>query len=247
MRDGDSGLTAIELLVAIFIFGILATLTFTAVTSATRNLRTVRQNNDLNEDSRLVLNRLSRELREASRITTVENADAWYEDWITPKNCGEGTPPATTPCFNRSGVVSLTFEVDFNANGSIEPTPVAGAPDAERLTYRYEPSTKRLLLQTQTESRPLLSENVESFKLIYRSSEYKCDGNSDGVVAWQELENAPRPPCPGAAGSRVSGVSALDSELSFVDRLVVEMTVLSGQRKQEYRTNIDLRNRELGK
>lgn len=230
----DAGVTLIEMLIGFFIFAILTTLAFTTVMNGASNLKAVRQTTDLNEEARLVLNRMSRELREASAITAAQNPDASNPDG-SQRVCG--TSPS--PCFDPRADVSVTFEVDFNRNGAIEPL----AADPERITYRYDYANRRLLLQTATETTPILAGNVSAFKLSYRSSDYKCDVNSNGDVTWQELESASSPPCPALAGSLVSGSSGLDSELAYVDQIVIDLTVLTPPRHQQYRTKVDLRNR----
>lgn len=232
----EAGMTIVELMVAISIFGILTTLAFTTVMNGASNLKTVRQTSDLNEESRLVLNRMSRELREACCIVSAQNPDASNPDG-SERICGS----APWPCFNPNGDVSLTFDVDFNGINGIEPN----ATDPEQLTYRYDFANKRLLLQTSTQTTPILAANVSSFKLTYRSSQYKCDVNYDGQVTWQELESAASPPCPPGAGEMQGGISGLDAELPYIDQIIIDMTVLTPPREQRYRTKVDLRNRTL--
>jgi len=218
LRD-ESGVTLIEVLVSLFIFAVVTALLFSTVLSGASNLKTVRQSTDLNEESRLVLNRMSRELRQASRIVSVVNPD------------GTG--------FNPSADTSITFEVDFNADGFINIDPAVG--DVERLTYHYDRANSRLLLETPSSAAlPILTANVSAFKLSYRSSNYRCDTNSDGQVTWQEIETATSPPCPAGAGT---ANSILDSELNYIDQLIIDLTVLNPPRQQQYRTQVDLRNR----
>ena len=73
MRRDDSGLTLVELLVSIVLISLIGTIVFTSVIATQRASESSRQVNDLNEEARLVLNRMSRELREAKRITAVIN------------------------------------------------------------------------------------------------------------------------------------------------------------------------------
>lgn len=218
----DEGFTLVELLITIFLFAILTTILMTTVLTAANNFKTVRQTTDLNEESRLVLNRISRELRQASRI-------------ITPVVNPDG------PAFDPNGDVAITFEVDFNRDKNIVEA------DGERLTYLYDRTNpdvskrKRLLLKTTGLTLPILASNVEAFKLSYTSSDWRCDSDSDGVVTWLEVESAPSP-CPEAAGNSDSP-PLLDVELTSIDAVTIYLTVLTGSRRQEYRTRIDLRNR----
>lgn len=229
----EDGLSLAELLVAISIFGILTTLAFTAVINGSNNLKTVRQGTDLNEEARLALNRMSRELRQASGNPSaialppgVTNPD------ITNANGSARTCPADpTPCFNPASPVAVAFDVDFTDNGINDP---------ERVAYEYRPGDKRLYVTTAAGTAPLVSGNVTAFKLSYRSSQYKCDANSDGQVTWQELETAPSP-CP----QNRSANTIPDLELPLIDQIIIDMTVGSGKRAQTYRTKIDLRNQEV--
>ena len=219
----DAGFTLIELLVSMGLFAILATILFTTVISGTNTLTGVRQSTDLNEESRLVLNRMSRELRQAQSIFSVVN-------------------PNGASCFNGGATCSdvrVTFDVDFNGDGAIQTSTVT---DPERLTYHYDGANKRLLLEATGFSQPILGGNVTFFKITYLSSNYKCDANSDGVVTWQELDSAPTP-CPRLAGNN-DGV--LNDELAFVDQITIDLSVLTGSRQQDYQTTVDLRNNTKG-
>lgn len=170
-----------------------------------------------------MLNRMSREVREASRITAASN----------PGGVG----------FDSAGDSSVTFEVDFNGNGVIEPS----AGDPEELTYYYDRAGRRLLLQAGGATYPILAANVSAFTLTYGSRRYAYDGKDgtvpDGKVTWQELDEdraAAGAPCNGVVGN-CNGV--LDLELSAIDSVTLEFSVLTGSRRQDYRTQIDLRNR----
>ena len=210
----EHGFTLIELLVAILLFAILSGLLITVVLSSATTLKTVRETSDLNEESRLVMNRVSREIREAQSIILATN------------------PGGSS--FNPNADVAITFQIDFNGNDVIEPN----AADAEEITYFYERAKRRLLLQTPATSLPILASNVETFKLSYESSLFECDTNTDGTVTWEEMDSASSP-CK-ANGGISDG--ALNTELTSVDAIIVELTVLTGQRKQDYRTRVFLRN-----
>ncbi|MCA1839674.1 MAG: type II secretion system protein J [Actinomycetota bacterium] len=214
MRD-DAGFTLIEVLIAMFLFAILTTVLFTVVLSSANTLTSIRTTTDLNEEARLVMNRMSRELRESENIISVTNPDGPSFD-----------PNATS--------TAITFDVDFNGNGLIEPN----ASDSERLTYNYDRPNRRLLLQTSSQTLPILANNVEAFKLTYTSRNYDCDQNKDGTVTWLEVDQAPSP-CPASAGN---SNSLLDVELNNINSLTIELTVLTGAKQQDYRTQIDLRN-----
>lgn len=210
--DDDSGFTLVEMAVAMVLLGVLSTVLSVTVTGSQKTAETVRQVNNLNEEARLAVNRIARELRQASEVTAVGNPDPTR---------------------------SVTFGVDFNGNGTID----ASTVDPERLTYTWD--GQRILLSAAdttgtTVTQPILSGEVSEFRLDYRSSLYQYDCNSDGVTTWQELDAAACGPTGNTVGN---GNGALDAaELAHIDSVVLEFSVLDGSRKQDYRTQIDLRN-----
>lgn len=223
-RKADGGFTLIELLVAMSLFAGLSATLLTAVLATSSAARSNRTYNDLNEEARLVLNRMSRELREAARITEVVNPQG--------------------PGFNATNDSSVTFEVDFNGNGVIEPL----ATDPERLTYVYSYSERQLKLSAGGVTVPVLAANVEQFSLTYRSrlSDRRlpldglnaCDTPSpsrDGLLNWIELDRAQS-----AGFGNCNGL--LDVELPYIDSVQIDVTVLKQPRAQRYRTQVDLRN-----
>jgi len=225
VRRGDSGLTLVELLVSIVLVGLIGSIVFTSVMATQRAADSSRQTNDLNEEARLVLNRMSRELREAQRITAVVNPMG--------------------PGYSATSDSSITFEVDFNGNGVIEPT----AADPEELTYLYDVSAQRLQLQAAGAALPVLAANVASFQVNFTSRKYVYDGTTnasggvcgsvtgskDGIVDWQEVD--------GNAARLYGNCNAtLDTELTVVDSVFISLKVLYGSKQQEYQTQVDLRN-----
>lgn len=212
----DEGFTLIELLIAMGLFGILTTVLFSIVLNSANTLTTVRQSTDINEEARAALNRISREVREAKSITGAVN------------------PLGST--FNPGTDTAITFEVDLSGNDTIELD--------EIITYRYEFNKKRLLLQTGSGlSAPVLAANVETFRISYFSQLFNCDIDKDGTITWEEVESAPSA-CPDDSGDSDSPPN-LDVELASINRVVIELTLLKGTRSQDYRTQIDLRNRPL--
>lgn len=221
----DAGLTLVELLVTVLLMGIVGSIGFGVAVSAQRAGETNRVVNDLNEEARVSLNRLSRELREANRVVSVTNP--------------------TGPGYVATQDVSITFEVDFNGNGVIEPSAV----DPERLTYLWDASEGRLLLKASATDYPVVSGNVEEFRLDLTSRLWGFDGanaaaasegcavpagaTKDGVIHWWEVDGyRARGNCNGQP----------DVELDTVDSVGIQIKVLEGQRQQTYRTQVDLRN-----
>jgi len=211
----DGGFTLMELVVVMMLFGIIAAMLFDVVMNFANTSTAVRESTDLNEEARLVLNRMSRELREAQSIVSVVN----------PTGLG----------YNPDADSLVTFEVDFNGNGTIEPS----AADPEVITYRYEAGDDRLLLQAGGETTPILAGHVQTVRLTFSAKKFECDENSDGIATWEELDGALNP-CPDAVGN---DNDELDVELAAIDSIAIELSMLIEGRRQDYRTQIDLRNR----
>lgn len=228
-EDAQSGFSLVELLVAIGIFSGLSVSLFAFVMSTNQATETNRVFNNLNEEARVVLNRMSRELREASRIVSVTN-------------------PAG-PNFDANADSSITFEVDFDQDGTIE----SAAADPEVLTYLYDRDARQLRLSAGTSTVPVLAANVEYFRLSYQarvtSSRLQYDvlvvpasgcatsttASPDGLVDWTELDADP-------AMTVGNCNRLLDVELPLIASVAIDLTVLEDPRDQTYRTRIDLRN-----
>lgn len=209
----DEGVTLVEVLVAIGLFAVLSAVLLGFALSTSRVTEGTRQLANVNEESRLAMERMTRELRQANQVTAV----------TLPQT-------ATDP-------TAITFWTDFNGNGVAD----LNAADPEVLTYRWNPVTSRLTLTANDPdgtavTRPVLAANVSAFTVGLDSSLWMYDGNGDGETTWQELDAAGAPVgdgdgAPGAA------------ELQHVDLVTVSMTVLDGPHAQTYRTHVDLRNR----
>lgn len=163
-RDGrDAGFSLVEVLVAMTLFGVLSSLLLGLAVSTGKVTDDVRALTNINEESRLAVERLSRELRQASQVTAVS------------------LPPAAQ--------TSITFWTDFDGNGAQD----LNAADPEILTYRWDPATNRLSLTVNDASgtsvtRPLLAANVSALTLDLRSSEWQFDADGNGQTTWQELD-----------------------------------------------------------
>ena len=239
MSGDDAGFTLVEMLCAMVMLGAFGSIFMSTVMGADNSASATSSQHDLNEEARLALNRMARELRQATALTSVLNPDG--------------------PSYNSASITAVTFTADFNGDGCIDgvaPTPTPSPPpvcqpyaasNPETLTYCWDPSaTVRQLylipgvLATSscqvTGARPILAGQVTTFELSYRSNRYLSDANGDGITTWLELDQAGPP-----VGNQ-NGV--LDQpELANIDSVVLNITVAAnGQHFQSYETQVDLRN-----
>lgn len=209
----DQGMSLIEVLVGMALFSVLGVLLLGLALSTSRVTEGTRDRTAVNEESRGAMERITRELRQASTIDAV----------ILPASGGSGT-------------TSFTFWTDFDGDG-VRSTDVG---DPEVLTYRWDPATEQLTLTAHdggsTQPQPVLAANVIGFVAELRSSRWEYDADADGRTTWQELDAA------GAPVGNANGL-ADQPELAYVDLLGVTLTVADGGGSSTYRTLIDLRNR----
>lgn len=214
-RSDDSGATLVEMLVAMVLFSILGSVLMASFAASRNAVEVSRETHDLNEEARVALNRMSRELRQASSISSVSAPD---------------------------GATSITFNVDFNGNGvidasAVDPEVLKYTWDGSRILLTANDTTGTPVTQ------PILSGKVSDFQLDYFSSDYRrdCATPKDGKSNWTELD-AYTTTC-AARPSTGHTPGALDSsELAEIDIITISLRVLEGARAQDYRTQIDLRN-----
>lgn len=209
----DRGFTLVEVLVAMGLFGLLSTLLLGFAMATGRVTEDTRELSGVNEESRLAMERMSRELRQANAVLSYS-----------------GTTASTAP-------VVLTFWTDFDGDGTQD----LSVTDPEVLTYRWDPAAERLTLTANDEdgtavTRPVLAANVSGFQLDLYSSRWEFDANADGRTRWIEIDAAGQP-----VGDQDGVPDA--RELELVDLVKVSMTVLDGTHRQTYQSEIDLRNR----
>lgn len=219
-RDGtqphDRGMSLVEVLVAMGLFAAMTAVILGFALSTARVTQEVQDSGDVTGESRLAMERMSRELRQAREVDAVQFHSA-----------------TTT-------TTAITFWTDFNGDGlrSLD------AADPEVLTYRWEPGTERLTLTADdaagaATTRPILSGGVRSFLLQLRSSLWQHDGADgsvrDGITTWQELD---------AAGAPVGNRNGVPDgpELARIDLVAVELTVSDGSASQTFTLQSDLRN-----
>lgn len=161
----DGGFSLVEVLVGLGLFGLLGTVLLGVALSTSKVTEDVRLLSQVNEESRLAMERLTRELRQADAVQAAE---------LSP---------------DGARVIAVTFWTDFNGNHAQD----LNAADPEVLTYRWNPSTGRLTLTANDASgtaitRPILAANVTDFSVDLRSSLWEYDDDGDGVTTWRELD-----------------------------------------------------------
>lgn len=167
-RQRDAGVSLVEVLVGMGLFAVLGTLLLGLALSTSRVSTDTRALANVSEESRLAMERMTRELRQSSGLTAVE--------------------------LSGGSTTALTFWTDFNGNEVKD----LNAADPEVLTYRWNPTTKVLSLTANDATgtaitRPVLAAHVSSFTLGLRSSKWQYDANGDGATTWQELDAAAAP------------------------------------------------------
>lgn len=222
-QRGEAGFTLVEMLVAMVVFSVVMSIAMATVMASRRSVQQTKQLDDANEEARLALNRIARELRQAKEI----NNFVLY----------------TTGAYGTAGYgKEITFGVDFNGDGTIDPNAV----DAELLTYRYVPDATgngQILLEANDAagnpvSQPVLAGHVSDFHFELYSSLWVCDTNGDGRTTWKELDTNIAAACPHPDNN-----NTLDAnELRSIDSVVIDFTVFEGSHRQDYRTQVNLRN-----
>lgn len=167
-RPRDEGMTLIELLVAMSIFGVLGTLVL-SFGIATAHITDETSNSvDLNEEARVAIERLARDLRDADHVTQVLPA------------------PGGSGC-DANEFVGLSF-----TEGSTE---TADVPHA--VSYKWDIGNKQLILSEaipDPEQQPILAAKVSHLCIQLWSSRWSpIPAHPDKGTSWAEL-NPPSPP-----------------------------------------------------
>lgn len=252
LRDArsDSGFTLAEMLVAITLSSIVGAILLGMTLTAQKSVVTTTGQDDLTAEARVALNRISRDLRQATPYT-VNGA-------LTPALTAVQNPDGTGHV--AGAATSLTFTADFNGDGCIggvasDPLPGSGPgtvcnpakpvdpSDPEVVTYCWGGASDQHIyivsgtvksggcVPSSGTSEPLLSGKISDFEFYYRSNTYRFDANGDGITTWHEMD---------AAGDNNGILDA--SELRGINSIVLRMTAMSGGHSQSYQTQIDLRD-----
>ena len=243
--SNEGGYTLVEMLVAMTVVMFIVLGSMALLRSSSGLVKTSSQLQDVNEEARQAINRMSRDLRQAKQIVTAVNPDG-----------------AT---FDPTRIVAIRFEADFDGDqcigGQALPNrtissgclpynssnpeditycfaPVAGAAGQLYVIDNDDPTVTPVTSSSTScqGGQPILAGNVSAFSLEYRSNEYRYDLNpSDGITTWRELDQG------GAAVGNNNG--QLDVELANIDTVILNVKMRTPEgHVQDYRTQVDLRN-----
>ncbi len=235
----DAGMTLVELLLAASLLLILMSVGFTTLLGVKDGAARARTQHDLNEEGRNALNRMVREIRQASELTFVVNPDG--------------------PAYDGTSLTALSFKADFNGDGcagNAPACPTDNLVNPESLTYCYDPqgtATDRShlwlipveLTAVPADCRlagalPILAGNVAGFSAEYRSNQYRFDTDEPlGVTTWRELDKALAPVGDGGGSDGDINTSAIRG----VNSLVLHLRMAKDGREQAYTTQVDVRNK----
>lgn len=161
-RRRDDGMSLIEVLVAMGLFGLLGSLLLGLAVSTSAVTQDTKSRTVVTGEARTALERMTRELRQSAGL-----------DAVTLPGTGDYT--------------SFTFWTDFDGDGFRDET----ADDPEVLTYCWSDVTDELTLSDDADcslARPVLAGKVSSLQLELDSSEWTYDADGDGTTTWQELD-----------------------------------------------------------
>lgn len=234
----EDGMTLIELLIASALLMVLMALAFSTVLGVNSGSKRTRTQHDLNEEGRNALNRMARELRQATKLTYAVNPDG--------------------PAYDPNALVALSLEADFNGDGcagnSCAGTDAVNNP--ESLTYCFNPQgtavnkTYLWLIPTGfaaaptscdvSGALPILAGKVKAFSVQYRSNQYRFDADAPfGVTTWMELDQAPPPV--GDVGLPDGNINT--NAIKSVNSVVLSLKMSKDGLVQDYVTQVDLRNK----
>lgn len=210
----DEGFTLVEMLVSMALFAVLGTVLLSFALGSSRVADDVTRAGNITGEARLAVERMTRELRQASEI---------YSATVS-----------------GGQVISLTIGVDFNASPGIQDDP----NDPERLTYTWNPDARQLTLSGGGSTVQVLAGGVVSTDIRLRSSAWIYDGvplpsasasnTPDGTTTWQEVDAS-------TIGDKDGQLDP--DELALVDLVSIELVIQDGASQRRFTVQADMRNR----
>ena len=210
---GEGGFTLVELLVAISIFALLTAVVFSGLTATVKTVDDVRSVTNLTEEARMTMERMTRELRQSTRVLAANGTSVTFGvDFNSVRGLEKN---AVDP-----EIVRYQYAPGINGKGTL--MFIANNPDVEC-------TSSQELLCSPVE-RPILKENVKNFALTF-SSNLSQYNDQYGLTDWTAIDLA--------IGNH-NGIFDL-GEFNRIDS--IEVTIqLNGSGTQTYTTRAYLRN-----
>lgn len=263
---GDSGVSLVELLVAMVLAAVIGAVVLSTIVAAQGSAAATSSQVDLTAQARAALDRLGADLSSAVPLTGRSSTGAAIG---LPAIVAVQNPDG--PGYRPDAVTSVTVQADFDGDGCVagvgsatEPVVPLGAtpalcPDApldqaapEVETFCWDPASRQLAVvpgqvipggctpaTAGVSGQPLLAGGVSAFELFYRSSDYRYQNRSgqDPSVGVTTWYDLDR------AGPPVGNDNGrLDAERPWIDQVQVALTVTTAGHTQSYSTSIHLRN-----
>lgn len=211
----DAGISLIEVLVAMVLFGVLGTLFLSYGIATAKVTDDTAGSVDLNEESRIAFTRLARDLRDAEAVTKV-----------IPAYAGTGCAA------NEFTGIAFTEAT----TSSVVPTNVS---------YRWDRPAQKLILSEDVPSpqeQPILAAKVSQLCIQLWSSRWSPLPSQPALgSSWSELGP---PPAPTAAPSGTDGWWC-PTQLGQIDRVRLTMTASLDGHERSYATDVFLRNVDI--
>lgn len=223
LKRDESGYTIMEMMVVVLILGILLGAFYAFLFGGERAAREGRGWLEMNQTARLGMERLSRELREADQILSVD------------------------------GSRKITFQADFDASGTfVDGVYQPDISPDEKVTYEYlsGDSTITVVSEEPPAAPAILASNITAFSFRYYGSDPRLDCavgdpptftgtcTPDGIVTWQEIDRSPTYGLFGYGDDN----GLLDFERPYVSSVVIQFSLTVGARTHSYRSAVELRN-----
>ena len=141
-----------------------------------------------------------------------------------------------------AAISSTSFDVviDFDGNGTIQPTPADPAGDYERLTISFDRAARTISMSPGPGNKEVLMRGVRCIVetptcsvFSFSSSRLEFDTDGNGVTTAAELEIAV-----GNGNGTIDG-----SEIGFIDIVSFSMKVQDGGAQTDFYADAQLRNR----
>lgn len=264
---GDTGVSLIELLVALILSAVLGGLVLSTLLAGRSSSAATTNQVSLTAGARGALNRITDDLSDAQPVTQI-NSDGS----LTPMSAISAVQNPDGPGYNPSAVTSVTFQADFNGGQCIvglgfpteELVPLASPPPSpcpatalnvsapEVETFCWSPTAAQLYLipgpvaagsctpsTAGIGAQPLLAGKVTGFELFYRSSDYRYQNFSglDPTAGITTWYDLD------AAGPPVGNNNGqLDVELARINLVDISLTMSQAGAAQTFTTSVELRN-----